>query len=376
GTAGAGRAPPRPRDPRSFAVVGGGEGPEDVVGEPILSYEEYHPYGTTAWWAGTSDTEVSAKRYRYTGKERDEETGLSYHGARYYAPWLGRWLSPDPTGLEDGLGPFTYVGGSPISFRDTNGLLRDVEGAEASPSTKAVLAAHGLAEVVEASPTLRPLDVQRAAQSGRLTRFDLHPGSTFLGTVGEGVAAKRLEAATAGGWLPRVLTQRVVHQPGQEWLSDETRAIFGETLPDLLVMQAGFHNPVYRIGQGVRWKNAIGRETGGRVGTVDFGTRSVVSWWEVTTSSNPIRILERAEKVAAWAQGLRATQVNPQVRVTAVLALDRGAYFQLSEVERQEVSKLVTAAGGYIMLFDNLTSESIETTRQVNQEINSSALVP
>ena len=44
----------------------------------------------------------SPKRYRYTGKERDEESGLHYHGARYYAPWLGRWTSCDPKGFIDG----------------------------------------------------------------------------------------------------------------------------------------------------------------------------------------------------------------------------------------------------------------------------------
>ena len=49
----------------------------------LISYEEYHPYGTTAFQAGRSAAEVSLKRYRYTGKERDEETGLNYHGARY-----------------------------------------------------------------------------------------------------------------------------------------------------------------------------------------------------------------------------------------------------------------------------------------------------
>lgn len=37
-----------------------------------------------------------AKRYRYTGKERDEESGLYYHGARYYIPWLARWVSTEP----------------------------------------------------------------------------------------------------------------------------------------------------------------------------------------------------------------------------------------------------------------------------------------
>ncbi|MFL5706717.1 MAG: SpvB/TcaC N-terminal domain-containing protein [Ktedonobacteraceae bacterium] len=61
----------------------------------VISYEEYYPYGSTSYQAGRSIAEVSLKRYRYTGKERDEETGLYYHGARYYAPWLGRWTSCD-----------------------------------------------------------------------------------------------------------------------------------------------------------------------------------------------------------------------------------------------------------------------------------------
>ena len=56
-----------------------------------------YPYGSTSYQAGRSVAEVSLKRYRYTGKERDEETGLNYHGARYYAPWLGRWTSCDPS---------------------------------------------------------------------------------------------------------------------------------------------------------------------------------------------------------------------------------------------------------------------------------------
>ena len=63
----------------------------------VISYEEYAPYGSTTYQAVRSQTET-AKRYRYTGKERDEESGMYYHGARYYAAWLGRWESPDPAG--------------------------------------------------------------------------------------------------------------------------------------------------------------------------------------------------------------------------------------------------------------------------------------
>jgi RHS repeat-associated protein len=65
----------------------------------IISYEEFHPFGTTSYQSVSSNIEVSKKVYRYTGKEKDEETGLYYHGARYYAPWLGRWTAVDPMGL-------------------------------------------------------------------------------------------------------------------------------------------------------------------------------------------------------------------------------------------------------------------------------------
>ena len=45
---------------------------------------------------GNTQKEVKLKEYRYTGKERDNFTGLYYYGARYYASWLGRWLTCDP----------------------------------------------------------------------------------------------------------------------------------------------------------------------------------------------------------------------------------------------------------------------------------------
>jgi RHS repeat-associated protein len=61
----------------------------------VISYEEYSPYGSSSYQAVRSQT-GAPKRYRYCAKERDEENGFSYHGARYYAPWLGRWTSCDP----------------------------------------------------------------------------------------------------------------------------------------------------------------------------------------------------------------------------------------------------------------------------------------
>lgn len=36
---------------------------------------------------------------KYTGKERDTESGLDYFGARYMSSSMGRFMSPDPSGL-------------------------------------------------------------------------------------------------------------------------------------------------------------------------------------------------------------------------------------------------------------------------------------
>lgn len=86
----------------------------------IISYEEYTPYGSTGYQAVRSQTETP-KRYRYTGKERDEESGYYYIGARYYCPWLARWTRPDPAGTQDGPCLYAYVQNNPVRRVDPDG---------------------------------------------------------------------------------------------------------------------------------------------------------------------------------------------------------------------------------------------------------------
>lgn len=90
----------------------------------VISYEEYSPYGSTTYQAVRSQTETP-KRYRYTGKERDEESGFNYHASRYYTPWLCRWLSTDRLGLADGLNLYSYVNCCPTRLRDLAGTNGD-----------------------------------------------------------------------------------------------------------------------------------------------------------------------------------------------------------------------------------------------------------
>ena len=93
----------------------------DPTGQ-VISYEEYYPYGGTSYQAGRSAAEISLKRYRFSARERDEESGFYYQGARYYAPWLGRWTSCDPAGAKGGMNLFAYAADSPTRFVDTTGL--------------------------------------------------------------------------------------------------------------------------------------------------------------------------------------------------------------------------------------------------------------
>jgi RHS repeat-associated protein len=90
--------------------------------ERLLSYEEYHPFGTTAYRATGSALQVAERRYRYSGMERDEESGFSYHSARYYAPWIGRWTKPDVAALDDGINDYQYTSGNPIRLTDPTGM--------------------------------------------------------------------------------------------------------------------------------------------------------------------------------------------------------------------------------------------------------------
>jgi RHS repeat-associated protein len=92
----------------------------------IISYQDYYPYGGTSLIAGNSASaslakEVSIKEYRYTGKECDDSTGLYYYGARYYAPWLGRWASCDPKGIVGGINLYAYTEDNPIRLNDPSG---------------------------------------------------------------------------------------------------------------------------------------------------------------------------------------------------------------------------------------------------------------
>ena len=61
----------------------------------IVSAQDYYPYGGILRSYSTGGNSIN-DRYKFTQKERDQETGYDYFGARYYDSDLGRWMTPDP----------------------------------------------------------------------------------------------------------------------------------------------------------------------------------------------------------------------------------------------------------------------------------------
>jgi len=62
--------------------------------------------------------------YKFNGKEKDEETGLYYYGARYYTPEVSVWLSVDPMADKyPSMSPFMYCAGNPVRLVDPTGMI-------------------------------------------------------------------------------------------------------------------------------------------------------------------------------------------------------------------------------------------------------------
>jgi RHS repeat-associated protein len=92
----------------------------------ITNYQAFYPYGGTAFSAadstGTSGS-LGLKCLQYSGQEKDG-TGLYYYGYRYYDAASFRWNKPDPAGSKgSGLNWYEMVGGNPITYRDSRGLM-------------------------------------------------------------------------------------------------------------------------------------------------------------------------------------------------------------------------------------------------------------
>jgi RHS repeat-associated protein len=90
----------------------------------LLDDSDFYPFGGERQVISTS-----GNKYKFTGKERDSESGLDNFGARYYASTMGRFSSTDQKGLglrhllnPQKLNKYSYVLNNPLSLFDPNGM--------------------------------------------------------------------------------------------------------------------------------------------------------------------------------------------------------------------------------------------------------------
>jgi RHS repeat-associated protein len=173
---------------------------------------DYYPYG------GVENDYCSgsgvSQRYKFTGKERDTESGLDYFGARHYASNLARFMVPDwaakPTavpyanfGNPQSLNLYSYVENSPVSRVDPIGHATEDafynSGGFGDPST--TLAFDWMSSAVEdeaeqdaAAP--QPAPAQPQAQNNTTGR---QPDGSYVAATGPGSEVAKIDAAADEG---------------------------------------------------------------------------------------------------------------------------------------------------------------------------------
>ena len=137
----------------------------DAQGAP-LSYESYYPFGGTSVIAGPDEASVEPKHIRYSGKTADDGLGLYDYGARYFAPWQGRWLNPDPSGTVNGLNLFQFVRDDPTTLVDGDGRAVTVRRIPGRNGNLPTLRIHVTGVLVNNTPagTYTPLQVRAFAR--------------------------------------------------------------------------------------------------------------------------------------------------------------------------------------------------------------------
>lgn len=149
----------------------------------IITQEEYYPFGGTSLFSSRSESEADYKYHRYSNKERDNLTGLYDYGFRYYAPWLCRWISPDPMGIADGMNAYCMVHNNPVTYRDSTGLMAGT-GAEEFEMREMRISSSQQSMAPAVYNTSRPLPQSSGEQLRNISRVLTRP----LTAAAQGIA--------------------------------------------------------------------------------------------------------------------------------------------------------------------------------------------
>lgn len=105
-------------------LLGSPLGVSDTASQGALAWQQqYTPYGTEVTNLGDK---VPDPHVGFTGKQFDQQTGLSYYNARYYDPLIGRFISLDPQAVNPAdwmtFNRYAYVNNNPFRYIDPTGM--------------------------------------------------------------------------------------------------------------------------------------------------------------------------------------------------------------------------------------------------------------
>ena len=192
---------------------------------------EFNPFG------GEIDPQTTSNNYKFTGKERDTESGFDYFGARYYGSDVGRFISPDRTITSRELAnpqswnKYSYTFNNPLKLVDPDGLWPAPTHHEINHDVfMSKVGAHGVAVLNRASDRADSFfgGGQRADQS---KAHSMTNGDSIYGT---GMAADKRAAAYADtynfifGEISQAVSSQLAYEAkGGTGYSDDALTHFG-----------------------------------------------------------------------------------------------------------------------------------------------------
>src|SRR6266481_9274280 len=202
--------------------------------------------------------------YKFTGKERDTESGLDYFGARYYGSTMGRWLSPDwgekpmaiPYAQYDdpqSLNLYGYVRNNPITGIDADGhcwvtfvcdyfnevkedvkeTLHDIKNSVKSQMNSAIRTARKLpmqaAKVVTSNPDFDPHNITVDDVGNAFTNVVIIAVTEGAAEPAIAAEVETSEVAEFSGGRPTEAYNRVKHY-GRTPTAGDRAAVGGESV--------------------------------------------------------------------------------------------------------------------------------------------------
>jgi RHS repeat-associated protein len=303
-------------------------------------------------------------RQKFTGKEKDDETGLHFFGARYYSSVAGRFTSVDK-GAPDALSPqswnrYSYVRNNPLSYIDPDGnkdepaLNQKLEQAMARLDPT-------LYGAIKASTNISQRKLEEHLWSSNLTRMKGGFAYNLIGATGEAFAKESYTINPAQGNLSSLFP---VLQPVDRGL-DLISKLFGINMslpsnlkPDLFVPFVS----IIASNLLPRMTNILATPGGATKdvvlpNSVKFGLVEVKAGFGVQKGGNPTNMIkDGVQQIVDYATALK----NLKLPGVAILMVDAGAWRALSPAQQTQYLNQATAAGAYIQVIEGLAVASKE----------------